>query len=554
MRIDLVLVGGRAEPSAAWPGEVFAAPPDPDGFAAVVDRLRASPGAEYMLFWDPTLGLPDLQRITDAAGLPGDVWHAGLVLGQGGLPRLLDAVSPVWMLNRDPDPTIVATSWRLSLRACLVRGEVVRRLGGPDARFQTLEGAALELGHRWVMRGALIRHVPWLVPAAPAAGGRRPAGTPSAGLDLEDECRFVHLRYGPAWSAWALTRPVRPGRRLVPALRAYAKTRRERVAAEPGPLAHELVDLEDRPVPHGTVSVLIPTLERYPYLWPLLEQLRVQTVPPLEVIVVDQTPGPAREPSWPERFPDLPLRVLFSDVAGQCTSRNAGLRSARGDYVLFLDDDDEVPPDLIESHLRVLVSLGVDASCGVAEEDGAGSLPESFTIGRVSNVFPTNNTLIRREALVDSGLFDLAYERGIRADHDLGLRLYLAGKLLYLNPQARALHHHAPRGGLREHGSRVISGAAGRRTLTRRVLMAPTEYYQWARFFAAHQVRERTVIGLLATLRGEGGRGRRLVRAIAGLVALPGSWMQMRRSRREGETLLRRYPDIPTYEMRRERA
>ena len=41
--------------------------------------------------------------------------------------------------------------------------------------------------------------------------------------------------------------------------------------------------------PKARVSVLIPTLERYPYLRTLLDQLRSQTVRPYEIIVVDQT-------------------------------------------------------------------------------------------------------------------------------------------------------------------------------------------------------------------------------------------------------------------------
>ena len=72
-----------------------------------------------------------------------------------------------------------------------------------------------------------------------------------------------------------------------------------------------------------TVTVLIPTLDRYPHLFVLLDHLRAQSVPPLEIIVVDQTAAEERDTTWPARFADLPLRVIQRDTAGQCSSRNA---------------------------------------------------------------------------------------------------------------------------------------------------------------------------------------------------------------------------------------
>src|SRR5436190_2198533 len=112
------------------------------------------------------------------------------------------------------------------------------------------------------------------------------------------------------------------------------------------------------------VSVLIPTVDRYPYLRILLGQLRRQTVRPLEIIIIDQTAADRRQEDLFEEFGDLPLRVICQDQPGQCTSRNAGLQMACGDYILFIDDDDEVKPDLIELHLRTLVEFGVEVSSG----------------------------------------------------------------------------------------------------------------------------------------------------------------------------------------------
>jgi hypothetical protein len=80
---------------------------------------------------------------------------------------------------RSRTPSIEATSWRVSLEACLLRSDVLRRIGPPRGEFRSLSGASLEFGHRCITRGVLARHVPWLVERggagrAAAARGRDP--------------------------------------------------------------------------------------------------------------------------------------------------------------------------------------------------------------------------------------------------------------------------------------------------------------------------------------------------------------------------------------------
>lgn len=536
MRVDLIWI--TADPAAPpkWGlGQVRTAAPSPAAVAAAAERPE--PGADAILFWDAALGAPDESAILAAARRPGDVRHAGLSLGLGGRPRLIDFVDPVWRFNRDPQPEIDATSWRLSLRACLVRAAVLRRLGGPDPHFETLAGASLELGHRWIRHGALMRHDAGLLPAP------SPSAVPPS-LPLNDEIRFLRLRYGRVWTAWACWRRSNS---LIEAIRVWRRPQPAAVVL-PAVFLHEPEDVDnqaDASETHPTVSVLIPTLDRYPHLFNLLDQLRRQTVPPLEIVVVDQTEGAGRDTRWPERFADLPLRVLWRDEAGQCSSRNAGLAAARGEAVLFLDDDDEVAPNLIARHLAFLRRFDADASCGVAEETGAGPLPPEFRLIRDSDVFPTNNTLLRTAALARSGLFDLAYERGERADHDLGMRLYLSGATLVLNPAASVIHLHAPRGGLRRHKARVVTRSSSRASVWHRQFLAPTEAYLWARYFNAEQVHEALLIRTLGTLRGRGAGWRRWARAVVMLALLPDTWRQNKSRLAAGRAMLADFPAIP---------
>ncbi len=429
----------------------------------------------------PVPGIGSFDRLLSR---PGDVWHAGLALGMGDVPKLIDFVAPTWMLNRNPDVAIEATSWRLSLGACLARTDALLQLGGVRADFLTIAGAALELGHRLVSRGAFVRHVPTLL---------GPGASSSSGpliLPLEDELRFVALGFGRRWARWALTRAVLSG--TVGAVDAISASRRfaDLRALQPLPTYRRTESGGEGAPPTARVTVLIPTVDRYPYLLKLLDQIGKQTIPPHEVIVVDQTAREHRITDLESRFPALPLRVITMDEAGQCRSRNAGLQAATGDYILFLDDDDEIPPELIERHMMNLCRFRCEVSSGVADEVGAGPLPEAFTFVRTSDVFPTNNTLVDREVLVRSGLFDLAFDHGPRADHDLGMRTYLSGALMVLDPAISVLHHHAPQGGLRKHGARVMTYASSRSRLTHRALPSVTEMYLERRYFMPGQVRE----------------------------------------------------------------
>ncbi len=530
--VDLLLLGD-SDAAVAWSlGEVRKTAAEP---AAVDAALRPilTGGAQAVLFWDARLGPPPAELARRTLERPEDLWHAGLRLGLAGQPGLIDFVHPTWMHNRDPDPDLDATSWRLSLRACLVRAEVLRRLGGPRPAYETLDAAGLELGHRWLSRGALPRHLPALLPAP-----RKLAET----LPLADAARFVYHRAGRRWTFWALARTVMSGaagpRQALAAWRAATGDPRPPQPPPFRPLADEAA------AQGGTVTVLIPTLDRYPYLRVLLDQLRRQTHPPCEILVVDQTLPEHRAGGLEEEFADLPLSVIHRDAAGQCSSRNAGILAARGDFILFLDDDDEVEDDLIARHLATLDRFSAGVSSGVAEEVGAGPLPEDFTLLRASNVFPTNNTLLRREVLAGSGLFDLAYEHGERADGDLGMRVYLSGARMILNPAISVLHHHAPRGGLRQHRARVETYASSRRRLAHRHLPSATEIYLARRYFSHRQVREMLWMRAAGTLLVAGSPSRRLLKLALGLVLLPNTLLRIRRRTAQADAMLRDYPQI----------
>lgn len=537
-QVDLIWLGGSDNTPVWLLGDVWPTEPTP---SAVHDRtehrLQMSKAHAY-LFWDSALGIPDPKRVQEVLARPGDLWHAGLRLGMGGLPGLIDFITPTRMLNCDPDPTIEATSWRLTLRACLMRTGVLRQLGGVRAGFQTLEGAALEMGHRYASHGGMTRHIPWLVPEDTSI-------VPPV-LHFEDELRFVYYRFGRVWGQWALLRALASGYvSFEKAFKAWRSLRHQVSPSKPTNYLHDDLNSTTDSLA-ARVSVLIPTLERQSFLRTLLSQLRQQTVRPLEIIVVDQTPLERRDTTLAEKFSDLPLKIIYLDQPGQCSSRNVGLHIASGDYILFLDDDDEISPTLIEDHLRNLDRFRADVSSGVAEEVGAGPLPEAFTYTRVSDVFPTNNTLICKNRLQRSGLFDLAYDRGQRADGDLGMRIYLSGALMVLNHEISVLHHHASSGGLRAHKARVITYASSRNTLMQRHLPSATEIYLAMRYFTPRQLREALWLRAFGTFSIRGSIIKKTSKFIIGLLCLPSTLWEIHKRSQQARQMLNEFPRIPT--------
>lgn len=482
-----------------------------DANRALQDFLTS--GEAYLLLWDEAFGAPP--KIDGILGSPGDAWHGGLSLGLQGHPRWLDFVVPTWMLHADADPSIASTSWRLSFRCCLLPRSVVQAIPPPHTAYTSLAAAGLDYGHRLYAAGVLVRFDPRL------SGDRGRRDT----IPDADEARFVANRYGRRWAVWALFRSMMTRRTsplAVPGLFRTTRTTENRAANRRRSHGRDREEVE-----RARVSILIPTLERADYLATLLGQLREQTVPPIAIVVVDQSSDPGPVAGVVARFGDLPLTVVTDSDVGQSTARNVGLEQVVSDLTLFLDDDVEVSESFVESHLETLSLHGATACSGPLKEPGSPDLGNQRGFG-CSDVFPTSNSVVRTEAVRRVGGFDVAFDGGQNEDHDLGMRLYLAGELMIFDPALRIVHHRAPRGGLREHGMRKVTFASSRSNVFHRRLPAWTELYLYRRYYSEDQVREMKLLLLLGSLMMRGPLWKRLGKAAYGLLALPHTILAIR--------------------------
>lgn len=94
------------------------------------------------------------------------------------------------------------------------------------------------------------------------------------------------------------------------------------------------------------LSIIIPAYNAEAYLPQCLDSILAQEHQGCEVIVVDDgsTDGTA---ALLERYPDV--KVVHQENHGMSTARNRGLDEARGEYILFVDSDDLLTDDALET-------------------------------------------------------------------------------------------------------------------------------------------------------------------------------------------------------------
>ncbi|MEN6627597.1 MAG: glycosyltransferase [Candidatus Sumerlaeia bacterium] len=110
------------------------------------------------------------------------------------------------------------------------------------------------------------------------------------------------------------------------------------------------------------ISIVMPCYNGARWMGEALASVAAQTRPDWEVVIVDDgsqddSAGVARE--WAGR--DGRIRFLQQANAGAAAARNAGVRASGGEYLVFLDCDDLLEPDFLQTMAAV---LDADTSIG----------------------------------------------------------------------------------------------------------------------------------------------------------------------------------------------
>ncbi|NBB17499.1 glycosyltransferase [Caulobacter sp. SLTY] len=117
------------------------------------------------------------------------------------------------------------------------------------------------------------------------------------------------------------------------------------------------------------VSLVVPTQRRPGGLETAVRSLFAQTgldLATVELIVADNDAVPSAQPLIEALTPDAPLPVTYvhEPRAGVANVRNAALAVARGQWIAFLDDDEEAPAGWLADLMEAQALLGADVVFG----------------------------------------------------------------------------------------------------------------------------------------------------------------------------------------------
>jgi len=206
-----------------------------------------------------------------------------------------------------------------------------------------------------------------------------------------------------------------------------------------------------------TVSLVISVWNRKDDLRENLAAIARQTVPPDQVIVVDNASHDGTPEMVLAEFPDVQLIRMPHSAYGACETFNIGFASAHGDYVGILDDDVVLPPDFVERMLAEFAAepaTTVLLSPKVVEPEMPDWYRDSPAVNtpRYMATFRGCGSMAKAHALREVGFYDERFFI-FGNERDLTTRLLNRGYRVKMVP-AIEVFHKAPFG--MRHGARSL--------------------------------------------------------------------------------------------------
>jgi glycosyltransferase involved in cell wall biosynthesis len=201
--------------------------------------------------------------------------------------------------------------------------------------------------------------------------------------------------------------------------------------------------------PGPDISVQICTHNRKDVLRAVLESLVDQSLAPerYELVLVDDgcTDGTAEMVA----AMGLPYHVeyLRQEHSGLATARNTGIRGAHGRIILYIDDDVLADRNLLEEHVRTHDQHEMCVVNGWVNHVEEPRRPEkpTFRLADIStSFFWTSNVSVKRQHLVQAGMFDEDFKEYGWEDQEVGLRLMALGLKARNNYRAIGFHVKRP--------------------------------------------------------------------------------------------------------------
>ena len=197
-----------------------------------------------------------------------------------------------------------------------------------------------------------------------------------------------------------------------------------------------------------SVSVLIPAYRSERTIGRTLTSLQSQTLPPLDVVVVDSSPVDSTGELIRAQFPEIlyhhsPSRLLPH------AARNLAASLSRGDLVASIDPDAVAHPEWLENLVSVYAERG-GAVCGAVQCHGSGWTQSGSHLAKFDkwlpggevrriDIGPTVSLLLARADLERAGGWESQY---MIADTLLSWRLERLGTAMWFAPRSVVEHEH----------------------------------------------------------------------------------------------------------------
>ncbi len=163
------------------------------------------------------------------------------------------------------------------------------------------------------------------------------------------------------------------------------------------------------------VSVIMPVHNAGPHLEPAVEALLGQTLPDVEIVLVNDAASDGSADTcrqYAARFPDRVVLLEHAVSRGTGLARAAGIAAASGEYIAFSDHDDMAEPDMLEALTETARRERADMVVAgyTVHRNGMRKpvLPTSLTgvspTMQSTVLFPVWNKLFRTRFLRDNGI------------------------------------------------------------------------------------------------------------------------------------------------------
>jgi len=222
------------------------------------------------------------------------------------------------------------------------------------------------------------------------------------------------------------------------------------------------------------VSVVITTYKRHDYLQRAISSVLNQTYTNLEVIVVDDND---EDSDYSKQVKELIKQICVTDNrikyvpmgknSGACKARNKGIEISRGEYVNFLDDDDEFKPEKIELQVKKYLDLKdehITIGCFAEIKNENGKIiqydrnrvnGDVFFENLCTSICQTSLPLFRKDLLIQSGGFE---EIPSSQEHLMMARLFdICPYYDYVDKELVTIYHHS--GERISNGEKKVQGA-----------------------------------------------------------------------------------------------